>query len=220
LAGAATDNGLGVGSLNWKGQYLEITGFPALDGQGRGTLVSVAEAIVAAAQSDADVISLSLGGPSFFGPPKSISDAIRYALRRRAIVVVAAGNSNTDASGFSPANIKGVIVVSAVDEQLNKAPFSNTNTRLERPIAAPGVAIMSSVPGSQYQSYNGTSMATPIVSGLVGILRSLDPDISAQQAYELLRETGREVRDSGKVGRVIQPAAAVERLLGGSAAGL
>lgn len=215
LAGAVTNNGKGVGSLNWEGKYITLTGYPALDDYGRGTDQRVSKAIIDAAESGADVISMSLGGPSLFGPPKAQVDAIKYAHKLGAIVVVAAGNSNDDARRYSPANIPGVITVSAVDENLDKAVFSNTNTRLKRPIAAPGVNIMSSVPSDKgtYQSYNGTSMATPIVAGLLGMMRAYDPDMDAKTAYDLLHSNGKTVKDTDKVGRVIQPKAVLEAVI-------
>lgn len=212
LAGAATNNGKGVGSMNWNGEFITLTGYPALDDQGRGTDQRVAKAIIDAAESGADVISMSLGGFAPFGAPKAQVDAIKYARKLGAIVVVAAGNSNDDARKYSPANIKGVITVSAVDEKLNKASFSNTNTKLKMPIAAPGVNILSSVPSSKYQSYNGTSMATPIVAGLVGMLKSFQPDLTTEQAYEILKSTGTKVKDSGKVGKVINPLEALNKV--------
>jgi thermitase len=213
LAGAATNNGKGVGSMNWEGEFVTLSGYPALDEQGRGTDQRVAQAIIDAAEGGADVISMSLGGPALFGPPKAQADAIRYAQKQGAIVVVAAGNSNDDARRYSPANIPGVITVSAVDENLNKASFSNTNTRLKQPIAAPGVNIMSSVPQSGYQSYNGTSMATPIVSGLVGLMRAYRPELTTKEAYRILHHTGQKVRDSNKVGHVIDPKSALEAVM-------
>ncbi|GAB4419917.1 MAG: S8 family peptidase [Bacteroidia bacterium] len=213
LAGAHTNNGRGVGSLNWNGEFITLSGFPALDAQGRGTDQRVAKAIIDAAEAGADVISMSLGGFSPMGAPKSQRDAIKYARKLGAIVVVAAGNSNDDARKYSPANITGVITVSAVDEQLGKASFSNYNNHLKMPIAAPGVSILSAVPGSKYMAYNGTSMATPIVSGLVGILRAYRPDLSAEEAYGILEATGTEVPDSDKVGKVINPRAAIEAVL-------
>ncbi len=214
LAGAIANNGKGIGSMNWEGKYLTLTGYAALDDYGRGSDLRVSRAIIQAAEDGADVISMSLGGPSLSGrPPKSQVDAIRYARKRGAIVIVAAGNSNADASRFSPANVEGVICVSAVGPDLRKASFSNTNTTLKMPIAAPGVNILSSTPGSQYQSYNGTSMATPIVSGLVGMMRSLRPDVTAEEAYELLVSTGMPGEDAAAVGRLIQPAAALQALI-------
>jgi len=53
-------------------------------------------------------------------------------------------------------------------------------------------------------------MAAPFVAGLLGVLRALDPDLSAENAYEILKRTGRDGPDSGKVGRTIDAAAAVE----------
>ena len=212
LAGAATNNGKGVGSLNWNGEFLSLTGFPALDAQGRGTDRRVAQAIIQAAESGADVISMSLGGFSPMGPPKAQADAIKYARKLGAIVVVAAGNSNLDARRFSPANAKGVIVVGAVDENFNKAFFSNTNTKLKMPIAAPGVNILSSTPGSEYQAFNGTSMATPIVAGLVGMLKAFKPDLTTEEAYRILKNTGHKVNDSDKVGLVINPLEALKQV--------
>ncbi len=214
LAGAVANNSLGVASMNWEGKFVTISGYAALDDYGRGTDLRVARAIIKAAEDGADVISMSLGGPSFGGrAPKSQVDAITYANKLGAIVVVAAGNSNQDAKGFTPANIAGVICVSAVGPDLRKASFSNTNTSLKMPIASPGVNILSSVPGSKYQSYNGTSMATPIVSGLVGIMRAIQPDITTAEVYELLVSTGATGEDVDKVGRLIQPQAVLQAML-------
>ena len=212
LAAVNTNNGVGTASMNWDGNFITLTGYAALDDNGRGTDQRVANAIINAAEAGADVISMSLGGFSPFGPPKAQVDAIKYARKLGAIVVVAAGNSNDDARKYSPANIKGVITVAAIDEDLNKAYFSNTNTKLKMPIAAPGVNILSTVPKEGYQSYNGTSMATPIVSGLVGIMKSFNPDMTTEEVYEILKSTGTKVNDSGKVGKVINPLEAIQQV--------
>lgn len=215
LAGAISHNQRGIASMNFEGTFISISGYAALDDYGRGTDLRVSRAIIKAADDGADVISMSLGGPAFGGrAPKSQVDAIRYARKRGAIVVVAAGNSNQNAKGFTPANISGVICVSAVGPALKKASFSNTNTSLKMPIASPGVNILSTVPGSKYQSYNGTSMATPIVSGLVGVMRALAPDLDTEEVYQLIHEHGYSGEDVEKVGRMIQPARVLEQLLG------
>ncbi len=212
LAGAATNNGVGIGSLNFDGKFITISGYPALDKLGRGSDHTVARAIIDAAKDGADVISMSLGGYSPV-PPKSQVDAIKFARKQGAIVIVAAGNSNDNAKLYAPANVTGVITVAAVDEQLNKAVFSNTNDQLKMPIAAPGVNCLSSVPGGEYKQYSGTSMATPVVAGLVGLLRSLNPKLSAEEAYKIISETGQEVSDSKRIGKVIMPKAAIEAVL-------
>lgn len=212
IAGAATNNGIGVGSLNWEGEFMEIRGYQALDQYGRGTDETVAQAIIDAAEGGADIISMSLGGYHPI-PPRVQSEAIQYARELGCIVIVAAGNSNDDARKYSPANIPGVIVVGAVDQQLAKAPFSNINTQLKMPIAAPGVDILSAVPNDQYQPFSGTSMATPMVAGLATLIKAFQPDLDTEALYDILKDNGQEVKDADKVGRVIDPLSSLEAVL-------
>ena len=212
IAGAATNNELGMASLNWNGDYIDILSYQALGSDGMGSLETIAQAIIDAARNDADVISMSLGGFSL-APPKVIKDAVEFAMDRGAIVVAASGNSNQDAKNHMPSNVEGVISVSAVDQNGNKAKFSNTNTSLTRPIAAPGVDVVSLIPGNDYGPKSGTSMATPVVSGLLGIMRSLHPELTASQAYTILHESGVTLDDSNKVGRMIDADAAVNAVL-------
>jgi thermitase len=202
IAGAYTNNSLGMASLNWEGRFIEIASYRALSSSGIGTIESIAQAIIDATADGADVISMSLGdyAPQ---PPRAIREAVDFAQKRDVIVVAAAGNSNQDAAHHMPANIDGVIAVSAVEPGMKKASFSNTNTTLGRPIAAPGVDILSLVPDGGYETKSGTSMATPLVAGLIGTMRAIDPSLSAEDAYQILHSTGQDVEDSRLVGRVI-----------------
>ena len=201
-----------MASLNWNGDYIDILSYRALGSDGMGSLETIAQAIIDAARNDADVISMSLGGFSL-APPKVIKDAVEFAMDKGAIVVAASGNSNQDAKNHMPSNVEGVISVSAIDQNGNKAKFSNTNTSLTRPIAAPGVDVVSLIPGDDYGPKSGTSMATPVVSGLLGIMRSLNPELSASQAYSILHDTGVTLSDTDKVGRMIDADAAINAAL-------
>ena len=213
IAGAVTNNGVGVASLNWEGRYVEIAGYPALNALGLGSVEAIAQAVLDAARDGADVVSMSLGDVSPT-PPKVLADAVAFAQRRGAIVVASAGNANEDALTHFPSNIEGVLAVAAVDQDLRKATFSNTNTSLARPLAAPGVGILSLVPGNTYAKKNGTSMATPVVAGLLGVMRALDPNLTAEDAYAILHETGTVGEDADRVGRVVNAEAALRALLG------
>lgn len=209
IAGAVTNNGLGVASLNWEGRFVEITGYPALGALGLGSVEQIAQAVLDAARDGADVISMSLGDVAPV-PPKVLADAVDFAQQHGAIVVASAGNADRDAFTHFPSNIDGVLAVAAVDENLRKARFSNTNTRLARPLAAPGVNILSLTPKNGYEHKSGTSMATPMVAGLLGVMRAIHPNLTAEEAYTILHETGTVVEDTERVGRVINAEAALK----------
>ncbi|MBK9449711.1 MAG: S8 family serine peptidase [Bacteroidetes bacterium] len=212
LAGASTNNGLGMASFNWEGRFIEIRGYQALGKNGQGTDYSVASAMMAAIEDGADVLSMSLG--SNRPAPKVQREAVEYALRKRCIVVAAAGNDyGSDARKHSPVGVKGVIGVAAVGPDFQRTTFSNINTNLGMPIAAPGLDIFSTIPGGNYTSMSGTSMATPIVSGLIGVMRSIDPSLDAPAAWKILNETGRTGPSFEEVGAVIEPYAALARVL-------
>lgn len=213
VAGANTNNAVGIASLNWDGDFIDILAYRALNQSGTGTIEMISQAIIDATADRADVISLSLGTKA--RTPKVIQDAIAFALKRDVIVVVSAGNSNEDARDHMPSAVKGVIVVSALDENLDKASFSNTNTSLSRPIAAPGVNILSLKTGGGYVQMSGTSMSTPLVSGLIGIMRALDPDISDSEVYSILEGTGKSVKDTRRIGKLIDAEKAIKAVLSG-----
>jgi thermitase len=212
IAGAATNNGVGVASLNWEGRFVEVTGYHALGASGMGTIETIAQAIIDATNDGADVISMSLGdvAPK---TPQVLSKAVDFALRHNVIVLASAGNSNEDAIDHFPSNIPGVMAIAAVDQDLEKAKFSNTNTSLTRPLAAPGVDILSTMPKQGYKPLSGTSMATPVVSGLVGVMRAINPNLTAEDAYLILHETGTTVAASDQVGRVVNAEAAILAVL-------
>jgi len=214
IAGAATNNNRGIASLNWDGRFLEIAGYQALTAGGSGTVEMIAQAVIDATRDGADVISMSLGYRTTTAP-RVLTNAIDFALKKGVVVVVSAGNDNEDARRHFPSNVEGVITVAAVDEHLNKARFSNTNMRLSRPIAAPGVNILSLRPGDGYVRLSGTSMSTPMVAGLIGIMRSFRPNLTADEAFDILNSTGTKVNDSDRIGRVINAAGALRALVQG-----
>ena len=156
---------------------------------------------------------MSLGSRSNSQKRKTFKIAIDYTKKSGAIVVVAAGNSNMNAKDYAPANTPGVITVSAIDTSLNRASFSNYVNDVEMGIAAPGVKIYSTIPGNKYASFNGTSMAAPHVSGLVGLMKSIKPSLTITEAYGILHSTGKDTKDVEKTGRLINPTMAIQKLI-------
>src|SRR5690606_33820674 len=139
--------------------------------------------------------------------------AVKYCNDKGAVVIVAAGNSNANAKFYTPANVKNVIAVSAVNRALEMTPFSNSVADIEYGIAAPGDEIYSTFPKNQYKAFRGTSMACPHVSSLAGILKSLDPDLTTADIYHILENTGKNSRQGKQTGKIIDPGAAVRAVL-------
>lgn len=213
IAASVSNNGIGIASFSPDNTFVEVTSIKVLSSYGIGTQKSIIDGMIEAADSGADVISMSLGGRSSDARQRAYAKAVEYCNKAGIVVVVAAGNSNMNAKDYSPANTPGVITVSALDEQLNRAIFSNFVTDVEMGIAAPGVNIYSTVPDSKYATFSGTSMATPYVAGLVGMLKSLNPDLTTQEVYTILKSTGKPTKDDALTGRLIQPGAAVKMLV-------
>lgn len=134
----------------------------------------------------------------------------RIAAKRNIIVIFAAGN-DTIISLIPPENRpKEFITVGAVNQYMHPAEFSNYGEGTD--ISAPGKNIYSSVPVKKFDYMDGTSMAAPIVTGAVALMRSLDPQITAQKANQILYETGYPV--SGDMPPMIQIANALYKMQG------
>ena len=213
IIGAVTNNGLGVASYARTSDFIEISSVKVLRAGGSGTQQDIIKGMIAAVDAGADVLSMSLGGFSTQSRQRAYSEAVRYATDRGAIVVASAGNSNRDAAGYAPVNSTGIIGVSAIDNQLQRASFSNRVNRIEMAVAAPGVGIYSTKPNNTYAAHNGTSMAAPYVSGIVGIMKSIRPNLTNKEAFKILQQTGKSTQDTRATGKLIQPAAALQALL-------
>lgn len=168
IAAARTGNGTGI-SGGCPGCELLV----AKTMQGRiGYDSDVAEGIIWAADNGADVINLSLTGPA---PSDILRRAVNYAWDKGAVVVAAAGNSG-DGTVQYPAAYRNAIAVAATNRSDDRASFSTMGDWVD--VSAPGVGILSTLPGG-YGYMGGTSMATPHVAALAGLLA--DRGLSNQQ---------------------------------------
>lgn len=138
----------------------------ALDDDGAGTEATIGLGIDWAIEKNVDIISMSLGGR--YGSPLE-EELIDAAVGKGIIVCAAAGN---DGYGKSyPAAFEGVISVAAVDRHNEHAYFSNIDESVD--VSAPGVDVLSCVPGGGYKEMSGTSMACPIAAGVVALMRAV-----------------------------------------------
>ena len=150
----------------------------------------------------ARVINMSLGGGG--ACDTTTQSAINSARSRNTVVVVAAGNSNANVSGFSPASCSGVIAVAAVGRNGGKASYSNYGALVD--VAAPGGNMNtgttngvlstlnsgSSTPGVDSTAYyQGTSMAAPHVAGVAALMLSVKPSLTPDQVESLIKSSAR-----------------------------
>ncbi len=211
---AVSNNGKGVSSMVPDKSWIKITSIKVMNNFGFGTQQQIIRGIIEAADLGADVISMSIGGISSQAREKAYSDAIAYANAKGTIVVVASGNSNINANRNTPGNAKGVINVAAIDTLLRKSHFSNTMEDIGMPLSAPGTEIYSTVVGHKYKTMNGTSMAAPHVAAAVGLMKAIKPDITTEEAFEILKATGKKSAQPKLTGKIIQPNAAIKKLIG------
>lgn len=163
-----------------------------LGGDGSGSTSDAIQAIYYAVNNGADVINNSWGGSSY---SQSLHDALNYAYQNHLVVVSAAGNysNDNDASPLYPASypVPSNISVAATNDFDSLASFSNFG-RNSVQMAAPGVAIWSTVPGgTRYMS--GTSMAAPFVSGLAALVVREAPDLTGYQVANLVVNSGTNI---------------------------
>jgi thermitase len=195
IAAAETNNGIGVAGTAYNTKLLSVK---VLDSTGSGYYSWIANGITWSADNGAKVINLSLGGST---TSQTLQNAVNYAVGKGVVVVAAAGN-NGNSAAFYPAHYSNVVSVAATDSNDHKASWSNYGSNVT--IAAPGVNIFSAYQGG-YAYLSGTSMATPFVSGVTGLIWSQNPTWSESQVVSKLENSADKISGTGtywKYGRL------------------
>lgn len=160
-----------------------------LSDSGSGSTADAISAINYATKLGVDVMSNSWGGGGY---SQALKDAIIDANNNGIVFTAAAGNSgsNNDYSPHYPSNydVPNIISVAAYNASDDLSSFSCYGPKTVH-VAAPGQNILSSVPGNKYSVFSGTSMATPHVSGVVGLLLAHDSTLTPEQVRERLIST-------------------------------
>ncbi len=181
--GAVGNDGNGIPGVNWN---VSIMGLKFLTASGSGSTADAIAALEYAVNMGARISNNSWGGG---GNSQALADMIEYARQNGHLFVAAAGNSgvDNDVEPHYPSSYPhdNIIAVAASDSNDQKASFSQYGAN-SVDLAAPGVGIVSTVPGDSYASYNGTSMATPHVTGVAALLLSEVPNASYMELRDWL----------------------------------
>jgi len=200
IAAAMGDNGVGVAGVAWQVQIMPVK---VLDEDGGGWYSDMISGINYAVSHGAKVINMSLGGTS---PSQAMQDAVNNAYQSGVLVVAAAGNCGDSSyilNGCSyqdqplyPAAGDNALAVASTTRWDTRSSFSNQGAYVD--IAAPGSAIYSTNMGSDYGSMSGTSMATPFVAGLAGLVYSRYPGYSPDQVAQAIVHNADDLGTSGR----------------------
>lgn len=191
LAGRGTGSSAGVIGVAPAASILSVS---VAFGTDTGSTVSnddqIAQAVRWAVDNGADVINMSLTRNTLSWPV-SWDDAFSYAFDNDVVVVAAAGNrgSGTTQVG-APATIPGVLTVAGVDRS-KEASFDASSQGISIAVAAPSEQLVGVVPGGGYVSWNGTSAATPLVAGLVALVRAAHPELDAANVIQRVIATAK-----------------------------
>jgi subtilisin family serine protease len=184
IIGAVGNNGIGIAGVNLKVSMMTLK---FIDDDGYGTVADEIKVIEFARNNNVRIMNMSFGGYEY-------SEIEKLAIKSSTdiLFVAAAGNeiNNNDNSPLYPASydLPNIISVAATDKNDNLASFSNFGIR-SVDIAAPGVNIYSTFPGDTYRSFSGTSMSTPVVTGVAGLILASNSGLNPIQVKSRILRT-------------------------------
>jgi subtilisin family serine protease len=178
-AAAVTDNGDGVASPGFKCKFL-----PVKISDASGALTKAYEGIVYSADMGCQIINCSWGGTGGSSLGQNIIDYATF--NKNSLVIAAAGNNGSELD-FYPAAFNNVLAVTSTSLTDTKSSFGNYGYFID--VCAPGSGIYSAIFDDNYSPQSGTSMASPVVAGCAGIVKSFFPSYNAWQIGERLRVT-------------------------------
>jgi len=215
-AGIIGATGLVDGGIQGISPEVSLMPLRFLGADGSGDLEGGIKAIDYAIEHKVQVISASWGASVPLSTAKPLVEAIERAEKAGVIFVTAAANDgkNNDTTDVYPANAgtANMITVAASDSS-DKKPYWSNYGKARVSLAAPGDAIMSTLPGDKFGNLSGTSMATPLVAGMVAFLKAQDASLTGAEIRSLLQTTGAKVDIETACNCRVDAFAAVDSLL-------
>ena len=182
IIAAEGDNGIGMAGMIWDARILPVVVVDPCGGQESW----VADGLVWAVDNGADLVNMSL---QYSTGTDYLHDAVLYAAASDIPMIAATGNSNGDIA--YPAKWPEVIAVGGMTHLDTRWSSSNYGPELD--LVAPGYEVLSAQLIAAYGSRSGTSFACPFVSGTVGLLLSIDPDLTNDEIRDILNGSARDI---------------------------
>lgn len=185
ISSASTNNNIGIASIGFSCKLVAVKATNSAASP--SSVTNGYDGVVYSVAAGADVISLSWGSA---GSSTTAQNIITWASAQGCVIVAAAGNNNVNTQ-FYPAGYTECIAVASTASNDAKSSFSNYGTWVD--ISAPGSNIYSTLPSNQYGNMSGTSMATPLVAGLCGLMLSLNPSLTPTDIRNCLTSTATNI---------------------------
>ncbi|MFL5754462.1 MAG: S8 family serine peptidase [Bacteroidia bacterium] len=192
IVGARTDNNTGISAIGFN---VKVIAVKSTHDTSTSSAVDAGYAgIIYAVSVHARVISCSWGGAGSSATEQSV---INYAWGNNCIIVAAAGNNGNTVQNY-PGAYNNIYCVASTTSTDARSGFSNYGTWVD--ISAPGTGIYSTVPNNSYANMSGTSMATPLVAGLCGLMIAYQPYLTPSQVLNCISSTAVSVSPVGQMG--------------------
>ncbi len=187
VAGAMTNNVFGIAGVTWQSPVLIVR---IADRDGSLTLSKVAQGIIYAADNGARAINLSCGSTSY---SSSLASSVEYAWTVGAVCIAGAGNNGNN-TPFYPAALLKTVAVSGIKSSDELVYYSNYGSWID--VCAPAYARTLAL-GGYIGDIGGTSMSAPYVTGLFGLVFSANPNLTPQQAVDMVCQTATDLGEPG-----------------------
>ena len=173
---------------------VKILPIKVMNAKGDGNMADTAKGIYYALDHGADVINLSLSGDDKNHTYHSLDDAIAEAVSRNAVVVVAAGNQDSDASFRYPANKDNVITVTSVNKNNTLGLLANYGSVID--FALPGMNVLAPRKSAMFLD-SGTSLAAPHAAAAAALLKTWDKSLNQAEIYEIFKQHSVDLGEKG-----------------------
>jgi subtilisin family serine protease len=184
---ATGNNSTGVASVVWNASIMPIRISNRTDGWAEGS--DMVEGVLWAADHGADVVNISYDFGNGFA---ALNDAAQYLRNKGGLVVMSAGNNNTD-YGFT--DNPYIIHTSATNSSDAKASFSNFGDFVD--VSAPGKSVLTVWQNGGYGWGDGTSFSSPVTAGVIALIKAANPDLTASEVETILKNSADDLGSNG-----------------------